>query len=94
MTPPRRDGGSKPPAIVLLDASPEETAFEDFHIEALRVRSVKRNWTIPEHVHYGLHQVFALEQGGMNAVIDGEALYAKAPAILYRCFRHGPMLSC
>ncbi|MBT9447168.1 MAG: helix-turn-helix domain-containing protein [Hyphomonadaceae bacterium] len=68
--------------MALLDAAPEEAQFDDFHIEALRVRTVRRNWTIPAHVHHGLHQVFAIERGGVRAVVDGEQLTARGPAIL------------
>lgn len=70
------------PTVVLLDAAPGESQFDHFHIEPLRVRTVRRNWNIPAHVHHGLHQVFAIERGAVDAIIDGETLSAGAPAIV------------
>jgi AraC family transcriptional activator of pobA len=78
----RRTEEASPPSVVLIDAAPEEAQFEDFHIEPLRVRSVRRDWTIPAHVHHGLHQVFAIERGAVEAVMDGEAHSAQAPALI------------
>lgn len=86
MTPPARrkkeTPRKAPPSVVLLDAAPDELDFGDWHIEPLRIRITRHNWSIPVHVHPGFHQVFVLERGRVEAVIDGDALCGEAPLVL------------
>lgn len=75
-----------PPSVVLLDASPAELDFGDWHVEPLSLRGARRNWSIPVHVHPGFHQVFVLDKGTVDAVIDGETLSGRAPSVLIAPF--------
>lgn len=81
----QRDGTTLP-SVVLLDASPAELDFGDWHVESLSLRGARRNWSIPVHVHPGFHQMFVLDKGTVDAVVDGEALSGIAPAVLIAPF--------
>ena len=52
------------------------------HCEPVSTRFKEMNWTVPAHCHEGLHQFQLLTEGTLDGTIDGQALRARAPAML------------
>ncbi len=50
------------------------------HIETIAARSRLHDWVIKAHRHRDLHQVLLIEQGRLEARIDGESAGLRAPA--------------
>lgn len=56
--------------------------FDFVHVEPLSRRSARFDWVIEPHAHRHLHQVTAIVSGDGEALIDGEAVAWRAPAVV------------
>ena len=74
--------GSEVPSFYLYGEAPRAVDEAFIHLERLDDRSRPSEWTIRPHSHSDLHQVFLLQSGGGEVVIEGERLGVTAPAML------------
>lgn len=61
-------------------ASEIEPSF--LHIEAIRVRSSRHDWTIQPHSHPDHHQILIVDKGGGTIEVEGEEWDLSPPALL------------
>ncbi len=55
--------------------------FDFVHVERLRHRSERYDWTIDVHAHRGLAQLVLLTGGGIDLTVDGHPTAMQAPAV-------------
>ncbi len=71
------DGGI--PIFSLYGEEKQVADAEFVHIEDIRSRSQRYNWTIGPHCHQGLFQFVLMMSGGARVMLDGEVIEAGVP---------------
>ncbi len=60
------------PHYFLYEETPPELEPSFLHIEAIRVRSSRHDWTIEPHAHPDHHQILVIDKGGGTIEVEGE----------------------
>ena len=68
----RKPGSGGIPIFSLYGEEKRVAGAEFVHIEDIRSRSQRYNWTIEAHKHQGLFQLILLTSGGGRLMLDGE----------------------
>ncbi|WP_325048999.1 helix-turn-helix domain-containing protein [Aurantiacibacter zhengii] len=74
--------GSAVPYFYLYGEPPRAVDQTFVHLERLDDRSRPSEWTIRPHSHTDLHQIFLLQSGGGDVVIEGVHNHVPAPALI------------
>lgn len=70
------------PVFQLYEEAATDDDLSSLHWESLASRSGLHNWEIRAHRHSGLHQIFLIERGGGEAVIDDMVRRFQAPCLI------------
>jgi AraC family transcriptional regulator, transcriptional activator of pobA len=70
------------PHYFLYEEAASETEPTFLHIEAVRVRSSRHDWTIEPHSHPDHHQILILDNGGGTIEVEGETWDLSPPALV------------
>lgn len=70
------------PTFRLYEEAGQDDDLSTLHWESLASRSGLHNWEIRAHRHSGLHQIFFIQRGGGEAVIDDSMRTFTAPCII------------